>query len=136
MFPSAHTETCPRRIEPDQTHGVISGGCCFASLASSSSRWLHQRSMPSKTPPTGPTIMARIGVMRALNRHVERVFNPERKDTHLGKAEYRGGNDLLWSLRTLRNLDIHETVVPIASTISGADFVVTLSLAETGQIDS
>jgi hypothetical protein len=27
----------------------------------------------------GPTMMARIGVMRALNRHVERVFNPDRK---------------------------------------------------------
>jgi hypothetical protein len=24
----------------------------------------------------GPTMFARIGVMRALNRHVERVFNP------------------------------------------------------------
>jgi hypothetical protein len=23
--------------------------------------------------------------MRALNRHVERVFNPERKDTHWGR---------------------------------------------------
>ena len=29
-----------------------------------------------------PTMFARIGVMRALNRHVERVFNPNRKDTH------------------------------------------------------
>jgi hypothetical protein len=28
----------------------------------------------------GPAMMARIGVMRALNRHVERVFNAERKD--------------------------------------------------------
>jgi hypothetical protein len=27
----------------------------------------------------GPTMMARIGVMRALNRHVERVFDPSRK---------------------------------------------------------
>jgi hypothetical protein len=26
----------------------------------------------------GPTMFARIGVMRALNRHVERVFNPSR----------------------------------------------------------
>ena len=24
----------------------------------------------------GPTMMARIGMLRALNRHVERVFNP------------------------------------------------------------
>jgi hypothetical protein len=28
----------------------------------------------------GPTMFARIGVMRALNRHVERVFNSDRKD--------------------------------------------------------
>ena len=33
----------------------------------------------------GPTIMARIGVMKALNRNVERVFNPEHKETHWGK---------------------------------------------------
>ena len=32
----------------------------------------------------GPTMLARIGVMRALNRHVERVFNPDRKDSPLG----------------------------------------------------
>jgi hypothetical protein len=28
---------------------------------------------------SGPTMFARIGVMRALNRHVERVFDPTRK---------------------------------------------------------
>jgi hypothetical protein len=33
----------------------------------------------------GPTMFARIGVMRALNRHVERVFNPDSKDHHWGK---------------------------------------------------
>jgi hypothetical protein len=33
----------------------------------------------------GPTMMARIGVMRALNRHVEWGFNPDRKETHWGK---------------------------------------------------
>jgi hypothetical protein len=32
----------------------------------------------------GPLMHARIGVMRALNRHVERVFNPSRKDPHWG----------------------------------------------------
>jgi len=37
----------------------------------------------------GPTMMARIGVMRALNRHVERVFNPDRKDTHWGKRKLK-----------------------------------------------
>jgi hypothetical protein len=32
----------------------------------------------------GWLMLARIGVMRALNRHVERVFNPDRKDAHWG----------------------------------------------------
>jgi hypothetical protein len=35
----------------------------------------------------GPTMFARIGVMRALNRKVERVFNPDRKDHHWGKRK-------------------------------------------------
>ncbi|WP_247522485.1 hypothetical protein [Bradyrhizobium sp. 190] len=38
---------------------------------------------------SGPTMMARIGVMKALNRHVERVFNPERKETHWGKRKLK-----------------------------------------------
>ena len=33
----------------------------------------------------GPTMFARIGVKRALNRHVERVFNPDRKEHHSGR---------------------------------------------------
>jgi hypothetical protein len=37
----------------------------------------------------GPTMMARIGVMRALNRHVERVFNPSRKETHWGRHKLK-----------------------------------------------
>jgi hypothetical protein len=36
----------------------------------------------------GPTMMARIGVLTALNRHVVRVFNPDRKDT-LGKRKLK-----------------------------------------------
>jgi hypothetical protein len=35
----------------------------------------------------GPTMLARIGVMRALNRHVERVFDPSRKDHHWGRRK-------------------------------------------------
>ncbi len=35
----------------------------------------------------GPTMLARIGVMRALNRHVERVFNSSRKDHHWGRRK-------------------------------------------------
>ena len=30
---------------------------------------------------------ARIGVMRALNRHVERVFSPDRKEHHWGRRQ-------------------------------------------------
>jgi hypothetical protein len=41
----------------------------------------------------GPTMFARIGVMRALNRHVERVFNPDRKDTHWGKRKLKRDMD-------------------------------------------
>jgi hypothetical protein len=37
----------------------------------------------------GPTIFARIGVMRALNRHVERVFNPNRKDPRWGRRKLK-----------------------------------------------
>jgi hypothetical protein len=35
----------------------------------------------------GPTMFARIGVMRALNRDVEMVFNPARKETHWGRRK-------------------------------------------------
>jgi hypothetical protein len=37
----------------------------------------------------GPTMLARIAVTRALNRHVEREFNPDRKDTHWGKRKLK-----------------------------------------------
>ena len=40
----------------------------------------------------GPTMMARIGVMKALNRNVERVFNPDRKDTHWAKRKLKRGS--------------------------------------------
>jgi len=35
----------------------------------------------------GPTMFARIGVMKALNRRVERVFNASRKETRWGKVD-------------------------------------------------
>ncbi|MGO8913792.1 MAG: hypothetical protein ACLQDM_31335 [Bradyrhizobium sp.] len=35
----------------------------------------------------GSTMLARIGVMRALNRHVERMFNPTAEDPHWGKRK-------------------------------------------------
>jgi hypothetical protein len=34
-------------------------------------------------------MLARIGVMRALNRHVERVFNPGRKDPQWGRRKLK-----------------------------------------------
>jgi hypothetical protein len=37
----------------------------------------------------GPTMFARIGVMRALNRHVERVFNTDRKDQQWGRRKLK-----------------------------------------------
>ena len=37
----------------------------------------------------GPTMLARIGVMRALNRHVERIFDPDRKSHHWGKRKLK-----------------------------------------------
>src|SRR6187551_4064234 len=37
----------------------------------------------------GDPLLARIGVMKALNRGVERVFNPDRKETHWGKRKLK-----------------------------------------------
>ena len=37
----------------------------------------------------GPQMPARVGVLRALNRNVERVFNPDRKDPHWGKRKLK-----------------------------------------------
>jgi len=38
---------------------------------------------------SGPTMMARIGMLRALNRHLVREFNSSRKDTHWGKRKLK-----------------------------------------------
>jgi hypothetical protein len=35
----------------------------------------------------GPTMLVRFGIMRAVNRHVERVFNPDRKEHHWRKRK-------------------------------------------------
>jgi len=37
----------------------------------------------------GDTMLARIGVMKALNRHVERAFNPDCRETHWGKRRLK-----------------------------------------------
>jgi hypothetical protein len=38
-------------------------------------------------------MFARIGVMRALNRNVERKFDSSRKDKHWGRRSWRGMDD-------------------------------------------
>jgi hypothetical protein len=42
----------------------------------------------------GPTMLARIGVMTELNRHVERAFNPDHKNTHWGKRKLKRDEQL------------------------------------------
>jgi len=37
----------------------------------------------------GDAMLARIGVMKALNRHVERVFNPDAKEHHWSKRKLK-----------------------------------------------
>ena len=39
----------------------------------------------------GQTVIARIDMMRAPNRNVERVFNPSRKDKQWGKHKLKRG---------------------------------------------
>jgi hypothetical protein len=43
----------------------------------------------------GPLMHARVGMLRALNRNVERVFNPDRKDTHWGRPRCRHSRSIL-----------------------------------------
>ena len=37
----------------------------------------------------GPLLHARVGVLRTLNRNVERVFNPSRKDPYWGPRKLK-----------------------------------------------
>jgi hypothetical protein len=39
----------------------------------------------------GPTMLARIGVMRALNRNIPRVFDPSHKNKHWGRRKLTRG---------------------------------------------
>jgi hypothetical protein len=45
----------------------------------------------------GPTMFARIDVMRALNRHHVREFDPSRKEPHWGRLKLAGTGKLLYS---------------------------------------
>ena len=61
----------------------------WAGLPASSSRRTDGRSglEPAVAAPGRPRLFSRIGVMRALNRHVERVFDPSRKEKHWGRRK-------------------------------------------------
>ena len=37
----------------------------------------------------GPMIFAQMGMMQAIHRHQQRVFNPDRKDHHWGKRKLK-----------------------------------------------
>jgi hypothetical protein len=37
----------------------------------------------------GPMLFARLGLLRATNRDVQRVFDPSRKDTHWGRRKLK-----------------------------------------------
>jgi hypothetical protein len=51
-------------------------------------RWqLAMRCLIDAADNNGIRMLARIGVMRALNRHVETAFNSPRKKTHWGKRK-------------------------------------------------
>jgi hypothetical protein len=50
-------------------------------------------------------MFARIGVMRALNRYIERVFDPSRKDTHWGRRN--GARPMMKAWPPLLPLDFH-----------------------------
>jgi hypothetical protein len=45
--------------------------------------------LPTAAEGRGPLLHARVGMLRALNREVERVFNPDRKDHHWGKRRLK-----------------------------------------------
>ena len=46
---------------------------------------------------------ARIGMLRALNRDGERVFDPERKDHNWGSGSWRGINDARLEMKEAAN---------------------------------
>jgi hypothetical protein len=57
----------------------------------------------------GPPLFARIGIMRAINRHVERVFDPSRKDKHCGTAEDAPNDEVCFWRRLTNNGRPRET---------------------------
>jgi hypothetical protein len=41
----------------------------------------------------GPLLHARVGMLRALNRNVERAIKTDRKETHWGKRKFKRANE-------------------------------------------
>jgi hypothetical protein len=74
---TSHCETC--RLSLMSARGVNSG-----TVAAPRPKW---RSWRRKV--AGPLMHARVGMLRALNRDVERVFNSDRKDTNWGKRKLK-----------------------------------------------
>jgi hypothetical protein len=62
----------------------------------------------------GRTMFARIGRMRALNRHVERVFTIQTAKTPVGEAEAQEGpvSESLWNIAVLPRAPMAMTQMP------------------------
>jgi hypothetical protein len=70
-------------------HSTIQSHCPTAAHYPRRCRCLHYRASERRSPARPSWWLTRIGVMRALNRHVERVFDSSRKDKHWGKRKLK-----------------------------------------------
>ena len=67
----------------------------------------------------GPLMPARIGMLRALNRHVERVFNPDRKDW--GRRKLARDQSRHLSMSTQANMSANAGHLKIFATVDAAE---------------
>ena len=83
------------RFAPESGHRALQSACLFRANSGSDrpkaehgAEWQAAiRALLLVAEHDGPAMFARIGVIRTLNRHVERVFNPSRKDKHWGRSK-------------------------------------------------
>ena len=68
---------------------IVSAPAVFAQGASSKTPGHEMQALMLVAERNGPTMLARIGVMRALNRHHVREFNPARKEHHWGRRKLK-----------------------------------------------
>ena len=61
-----------------------------------------------------PLLHARVGMLRTLNRNVERVFNRDRKDPHWGKRKLKRGVSRSPSCRPLTNCKSFKTSLSLS----------------------